>query len=428
MRAASRAAIRNTIAASASAAIVPESTANAPPVGEQSPVSAPEAAVAKTSSRARTVAPRRVVARPTAANAANIAYEEAQTLTGDAPMNEGVPPCDNVDALISECFAGDISNTEQAAQYASQPARAAAAARSTTKKATGRGPGRPRKQDTSSSISVKGVSPTPQDSTNTLELEHHSPTIFRKLVLSLNAYEVSEVDMIFDNSGMHIRTKCSLQKNNIYFDVDGACMSWYYCERPISVTVKLSSLVSAVERISRYHDQIAFMIKRAALSKLFIVTHETEMGGKTTTAADVVTRQLAEMPAAVDDEAGYPISFQFSSAELKKLIANARKMSDSLQIERDGHQPLQITIQQNGLRTTHVYPADKIRLQGNMGENSLITSTVPTSYVKKFTDTIIGDSVVISVDSEKNMCFSSSTGKRDDRWAFVARVFIQLKK
>lgn len=418
MRAASRVAIQR---AAAAAAVDVESTE--PP--------RPAAPVRVRAPAQRRAAPaRRAPDEGTPADTS--ASADAPATDNVVNMHAGNATDNNVDALISECFSGDVSNPEQAAQYTA-PARSRSgagskAATATAKKTTGRGPGRPRKQDTSSSITVVGVSPEPADPANTLELRHHSPAIFRKLVLSLHAYEVSEVDMIFDHVGMHIRTTCSLQKNNIYFDVDGACMSWYYCERPISIAVKLSSLVSAVERIGRYHDQIAFLVKRTALSKLFLVTHETEMGGSTTVQIDVVTRQLVEMPASVDDESAYPISFQFSSAELKKLIANARKMSDLLTIERDGDTPVQLTIAQNGLLTRHIYPPDKIRLRGNMGADDLISATVPTSYVKKFTDTIIGDIVTISVDSEKNMCFASSTGKRDERWAFVARVFIQLKK
>lgn len=397
-------------------AAVPAST----PTLVSTPASTPTSTPAPASGRSRAVGNRRPA--PAAAPASN---------TDIQPL---VPDHTNVDALIDEVFAGDVTNPESAARYAASDAAdnsvAAArgrAAKSSSKKPTGRGPGRPRKQDTSSSIIVAGIATAPVDPLNMLELEHYAPSIFRKLVMALHAYEVAEVDMIFDGTGLHVRTTCSLQKNNIYFDVDGSCMKWYYCERPIAVSVKLSSLVSAVDRIGRYHDKIAFMMKRNTQSKLFVVTHETEMGGNTNARIDVVTRPLAELPACIDDETNYPISFMFSSAELKKLIANARKMADQLTIERDVGQPMQLTIQQNGILTHHQYPAEKIKLRV-VGEDDLVSATVPTSYVKKFTDTIIGDTVSISVDSERNMCFASCTGKRDDRWAFTARVFIKLKK
>lgn len=317
------------------------------------------------------------------------------------------------DALIAEHF-----------EDGGAPAKPAAPKAAAAKKST-RGPGRPRKQDISSTAQISGIVAEPADPTDCLELKHHTPSVFRKMVMALLMYNVAEVDMYFDKTGLHIFTPCEHDKNNIYFDVNGACMSWYYCKEPISVKVKVSSLVSMMHPIDRHHDQISFYIKSAAMSKLWCTVHETEMGTSTKYVVDTVTCKQ-EMPAiGDDDESAYPISFQYSSAELKKTIANAKKVSDRLYIEKADGFELQMRLKQTGLEVVKQLPSDKANLRSDLAMNDFISACVFTAYVKLFTDTIISDFVTISVDRVKPMCFASSTGKRDDNYAFTARVFIK---
>lgn len=294
------------------------------------------------------------------------------------------------------------------------------------KKST-RGPGRPKKQDISSTAEIAGIVSAPCDPTNVLELHHHTPSVFRKLVFGLRNYAVSEVDLLFNHTGMHVRTSCALDKNNIYFDVDGQCVTWFYCAEPISVSVKLDSLINVMAPISKYHNKIIFMIKGTQKDKLWCVMHETEMGSNTRYRIDTIARPMGHVPRFEDDESRYPVLFKYNSQELKKLVANTTKISDKMILSKCTNSDLQIRILQNNLCVEHNYPSNKIGLVSKMDDpDDVVTATVTTKYVKQFTDTIIGDVVTISFDRAESMCFASSTGERAGRFAFTARVFIKL--
>ncbi len=357
--------------------------------------------------------PRRARARPKA-----VPVVTPQRSPADATV-------DSTDALIAECFAEAI-DAEQS--LPAEPAKRVKAPKPPVVKKSTRGPGRPRKQDISSTANIAGIVQTPLDVTNTLELKHHTPSVFRKLVMSLRLYNVSTVDILFDKSGLRIRTVCSLKKNHIYFDVDGTCVSWYYCAEPIAVCVKLESLVGIMAPVGKNHTQIMFIIKNADRSKLWCIMQESEMGGTIRHQIDTITRRQADIHEFTDDEIDYPIKFRYISAELKKLVANASKLADTIKIQKEGGDTdLIITVVHEGLSVDYHYPAAKIGLICRLEDpDDIVSATVSTRHVKQFTDTIIGDDVIISVDKARNMCFMSATGKRDDRYTFTARVFIKL--
>lgn len=291
-------------------------------------------------------------------------------------------------------------------------------------------PGRPRKKIDATPIEVHGIVPRPVNDDDIIELVYCNPGLFRKLLQMYKHFEVSEVEMNFDKSGLKIITKDHLGKSTIYTTIDGRCMNLYYCARNTRICVKRANLESVLGALSKSHHKVTFMSKEENYrSTLYIVVKNLEYNNENSYEIDVVHKpEMQNFAEFHDDDANYPLKFQFSSKYFKSLIGNTRRLSPVLTIQKVGEEPMQLTYPKNQkVNWTDVYSdPEKINLKSTVKPDEILSVSVTIDYIKPFAKSNIGDDVFIATHSTEKISFTTFMDKKDIGFAAHVKIYTEV--
>lgn len=297
-------------------------------------------------------------------------------------------------------------------------------------KADKKKPGRPKKQSVFIPMDAHGVVDKPGRPGDLLELVYCNPIMFKRILHLYRAYMVSEVEMLFDHTGLHIVTRDHLGKSTMYTEINAHCMNVYYCERPLRICVKRENLERVLDTLARNHYKITFILRDDYRTTLYIVIKDLEYNNDDSYEIDVIYRAEDNAPPPVDDDTVYPIKFKLSSKHFKTKINNIRKISDTLTIQKCGDDPLQLTFnkaQQIGWIGIYNDPA-KISLTSTLPPNDVFAVSVNIDYIKPFSNSNIGDDVWVAVDKQQRISFMTRLDQIVDLgYACSIKVFTAIK-
>lgn len=290
-------------------------------------------------------------------------------------------------------------------------------------------PGRPRKKAPVVSIETRGIIAAPVNEGDIVELVYGNPSLFKKILQMLKAFEVGEIEMCFDPEGLNIYAVDHLNKSNIYVSIAGKYMNLYYCKQPLRICVKRNSMDKVFGSIGQNHYKITFILKEDYRSTMYMIVKDLEYDNDDSYEVDVVFRPENIMPEVQDNDADYPVKFMISSKHFKSRIGSIRKLSGTLTIQKCGDQPLQFTFDKaQRVNWTGVYhDPGKINLQANIPPNDIFNVSVSIDYIKPFSTSIIGDDVYIAADKRKKMSFMTHIDKKENGYAATVKVFTEIK-
>ena len=289
-------------------------------------------------------------------------------------------------------------------------------------------PGRPKKKVVSIPVEVCGIVDKPVNHDDVLEMVYCNPILFKKIFALQKAFDVSEIELNFDPTGLRIVTKDHLKKSTIYTTIDGRCMNLYYCKDRIRICVKRDSLERVLGTLGKNHYKITFLLKENYRSTLYLIVKDSEYNNDDSYEIDVV-HTPQENPAEVhDDDTNYPIKFKISSKHFKMRIGNIRKLSPTFTIQKTGTDPLQLTYDKaQKVNWSGVYPdSDKISLISTLPIDDVFSVSMCIDYIKPFSNSNIGEEVFIAADKREKMSFMTRLDKKDIGWAACVKIFTDI--
>lgn len=290
-------------------------------------------------------------------------------------------------------------------------------------------PGRPKKNVVIAPIVIQGIKTAPSVQGHILELVYHNPALFSKLLRLYKQYEVSDVEMRFDLTGVRLCTTDHLGKSKIYATIEGSCMDLYYCKEPMRVCVKRSNIENVLDYLGKNHSKITILFRDSDFrSKMHMIIRDDEYNNDGQYEIDVEYK-VEEAIVAPDDDSTYPVKFCFTTRHLKSKIAQIRKLSDTFMIQKTGVSPLQITCENpRGVSWTEVYadPA-KISLISTITDEDAFTVSMFIDYVKPFANSSLGDHIHIAAHQTKNISFMTQLDHGNNGWACCVKIFTEIK-
>lgn len=291
-------------------------------------------------------------------------------------------------------------------------------------------PGRPKKEIAAVPVDVHGIVDRPVNESDVLEMVYCNPIMFKKILQLYKQFEVSEVEMNFDKTGLKIITKDHIGKSTIYTTIDGRCMNLYYCKNPLRICVKRDSLERVFGSMDKNHYKITFLLKEDYRSTLYLIVKNLEYNNDDSFEIDVVFKP--EEPNRIeyrDDDTNYPIKFKISSKHFKTRINNIRKLSPVFTIQKVGNEPLQLTYDRaQKVNFTGVYnDAEKINLESKISPDDVFNVSVHIDYIKPFSSSNIGDEVFIAAHKHEKMSFMTRLDRKDIGWAACIKIFTEVK-
>lgn len=297
----------------------------------------------------------------------------------------------------------------------------------TTKK---KKPGRPKKKIEILPVLVCGIVDKPYNNNSVLELVYRNPLLFAKLMRLYKQYEVSEVEMRFNATGIKMITKDHIGKSNIYANIDGNAMDSYYCKQPMRVCVKRINLEHILSSLGKNHTKITIVSKEDSYrSVMFLIINDTEYNNEDQYEIDVSYNECVEDGDNADDDSLYPIKFSITSKYFKSRINQIKKFSDTFIIQKGGNDNLQITFNKTeNINWVGVYnDPEKIGLVSTITDNDAFSVGVCIDYVRPFSNSNIGDIVHIAAHKTEKISFSTMLDKNNNGYACHVKIFTDIK-
>jgi hypothetical protein len=308
---------------------------------------------------------------------------------------------------------------------AAGPAAPAAAAGPAKKK-----PGRPKKHPQMPPIETHGIVQKPVNEGDFLEMVYCNPILFKKIFNLFKSFNVSEIDLIFDQNGLKMVMQDFLKKSSIYATIDGRCMNLYYCKEQIRIRVKRDNMQKVLSTLGKNHHKITFVLKEDYRSKLYVNTRDTRYGVSDTWEIEVVYGANNKEAIVADDDTNYPLKFHFDAKFLKERVNNINSLSKNVIVQIVGSDPLQFTYDKNhsvnlsGVHTEN----DKLGLVSRLDAGECLSVSICIDYIKPFTNSTIGEEVYIAVDKRAPISFMTQLDKGDFGWAATIKIFTEINK
>lgn len=290
-------------------------------------------------------------------------------------------------------------------------------------------PGRPRKENIHIPIAVHGIVQAPVNAEDLIEMIYSEPTLFKKYIALLKGYQVGEIELNFDKTGLRIDTKNRVGSVDISTVISGACMNLYYCKEPIRIWVKRSALEMVVNALSNHHCRITWLLRENYREMLYVIIKNSVYGSDQIFEVEVFSKDATVPPVPPDDSA-YPVRFKIATKYFKKVVTSVSKDSKRFTIQKNGNQPLQLTIgrsQDSNVGWTEVYSeSDKIGLQSTIGGEDIFNVSVDMQNILPFCKYALGDDIYIAADKEKRIMFQCFADRKDNGWAMCVKAFSNI--
>jgi hypothetical protein len=280
-------------------------------------------------------------------------------------------------------------------------------------------PGRPKLQNSNTKMSIEGISLTPANKEDCVELAYLNPKFFKKLFKIFKEYEISEINIVFDKT--EVRFILKNDNVNIVFTMYGKHLHFYYCAQPKQVVVMRESL-EKIMTCDKKDYKLTICLKDSNKSAMFIIIRDYEYESNDQYKIDVIPKEIYSDN--VDETLSYPIKFTLSSKHFKKKINDIQKISPTLTIQKNGDEPIQFTFAEaKQINYNGIYANDeKIKLESTLNPNDVFLISVCIGYIKPYSNSVIGDDTIIRADQNKKLAFITMLDKRDGEYACCLQI------
>lgn len=266
-------------------------------------------------------------------------------------------------------------------------------------------PGRPKKKPEPLSININGIVNSPTNADNILEIVYCAPILFKKILLLMKQFEVSEINFEFTNTYLRILSTDRINKSIIDIVIYGDKIHFYYCKFPINVCVTRYNLEKVLSQLNKNNDKITFILRENYRSLMYIIVHDEEYANENIYEICVICQNnenIIEIPTMLVNN--FMIKFKMSMQHFKSIINNARKMGNCITIQKTFKTNLQLTtMNMQTVAWYNIYTDEtKLELVDNMKENDMLSISVDVEYLRPIANSNISENITISCCNNYN--------------------------
>ena len=281
---------------------------------------------------------------------------------------------------------------------------------------TRRKPGRPRKTPVKKQLKRSGISTTPINVENCMEMVYDTPIMFKRIFTLFKAMAIQNICIEFKENTVNILTPDHLKKSYVKVTVNCENLNHYYCREPINSYINPKNLEKIIKVIDNDYTSMTFLLKtisnRSSLHIIFKNSiqideyREIELIKPSTNIYDISF-----------DDFKYPVKFTLPSKYFKKIITDISTFSDSFTITKVGASPLALTYisKDKTVCARHIVQDSKsIALVAEITEDDIFSSSVNIDYIKPLSNSLLSDFISISADNHNNMIFKLAVDRNNE--------------
>lgn len=289
-------------------------------------------------------------------------------------------------------------------------------------KPTKKGPGRPKKEKPTIVVPRDGVTDTPHNPNNRMELVYDNPETWKKIFNMFKTMKMDTITWHFGKENLILVAEDAKtekdRKNSVYITIYGKTQNRYYCEELFSIQMSRSDMEAYLGELTKSYTLISFVSRKLDWQSTFrmlfryqgAVTNTDQHDIHITVAHTSTNSTLRSIVDQVAEEDGYNISMMLPSQYFKQKISHASSMTDEFKIFKNGDGPLQfkyIATSNKSSKTINFPNSAQIMLESNIHPEDVFSASVYISNIKPFARAAITDYIQLSVDLTRPLIFTA---------------------
>ena len=271
-------------------------------------------------------------------------------------------------------------------------------------------PGRPRKTPLKKRMKREGISATPINAANDMEMIYDMPSVFKKIFALCKTMAVGDLSISFDRKQVKISAVDHYKKSHISIVIHGSKINHYYCKKPTVINLNPKNMEKIIQILNKNYISVAFVLKTVTSKSSLTIIFKNSI--KIDECREIDLIQNTNPPPNVSfDVMNYPIKFRLPGKYFKKIINDISLFSDVLTISKVGNSPLlfKYTSEDKTVKSTYIVKCEKsINLHAAVCDSDIFSTSVNIAYVKPLSSTLISEYMEICADTRKNMIFKTS--------------------
>ena len=268
-------------------------------------------------------------------------------------------------------------------------------------------PGRPRKRPLKKPMKRKGVSTSPLNVSNMMEMIYDMPSVFKRIFTLFKSMAVKEICMHFEQNQISIVTADHLKKTNIRVNIDCKKINHYYCKEPSRIYLNPKNMEKIIQVLDKNYMSIAFVLKTITSKSVLTIIFKNDIKIDEHREIGLIQSSRNTSTPSFED-AGYPVKFTLPGKYFKKFVNDISSFSDTLTISKvgDGALTFSYTSKDKTVKSKHIVQSpESISLISSVSNDDIFSSSVQIDYIKPLSSSLLSDFVSISADTHKNMIF-----------------------
>ena len=266
-------------------------------------------------------------------------------------------------------------------------------------------PGRPRKNPLKKPLKRNGISTTPLNDANYMEMIYDRPSIFKRVFVLFKSMAVKSICMEFKERTIDIHTTDHLKKSHIKVVIKCDKINHYYCASPIKSYVNPKNLEKIIQVLDKHYVSVAFVLKTITNRSVMNIIFKNDIKIDEYREIDLI--QPSRPPPVISfNTTNYPIKFTLPSKYFKKLISDVGLFSDTLNIIKVGRAPLTFSYvsKDKTVKSRHiVQSSESINLISLISDDDIFSSSIQIDYIRPLSNSLLSDTVSIAADPHKNI-------------------------
>lgn len=268
-------------------------------------------------------------------------------------------------------------------------------------------PGRPRKKPLKKPMKRNGITDTPLNTDNYMEMIYDMPSVFKRIFTLFKSMAVKEICMVFKEKSIDVVTTDHLKKSHIKLIINCEKINHYYCKEQIKSYLNPKNMEKIIQVLDKNYMSIAFVLKTITNRSILNIIFKNDIKIDEYREIDLIQSSNSSFDISFDD-INYPIKFILPGKYFKKFINDISSFSDTLTINKIGPTPLTFsyTSKDKTVKSKHIVQSpNAIKLVSTIADDDIFSSSVQIDYIKPLSSSLLSDHVAISADTHKNMIF-----------------------
>ena len=180
-------------------------------------------------------------------------------------------------------------------------------------------PGRPRKKPLKKPLKRTGISKTPINKENCVELIYGMPSIFKRIFTLFKAMAVKEICISFEEKEINITTIDHLKKSHIKVVIHCDKINHYYCDTPIKSYINPKNMEKIIQVLDKNYISVTLFLKTRTNRSVLNVVFNNDIKIDEVREIDLIQSSTVSYNTTFDST-NYPIKFVLPGKYFKNSL------------------------------------------------------------------------------------------------------------